>query len=425
MKRASLSLALLLSLLLSGCSGGAVTALKSQSSLPPVQAVRDEAFDLALGDFGLELLRQVRKEGKNTLLSPLSALLCLSMCANGAQGDTLEQFQTVLCGGGSLEALNGSCRSLLETCHALEAGNASLSERYGVTPGESALSIANSLWLDPRVRVEDGFTGRCTGSYEAGLFAADFTQDAARREVNRWIETHTGGHIKNALAELDPDTILALVNAVYFEGKWTQSFDPEDTREAQTFYLEDGSSGQVDLMNSCGRTDLCVTTQAEQGVLLPYKDGRLAFLALLPQAGTSLTEYLETLDGQRLTELIRGAEETHFTLLLPKFTAAWRGSLAESLQAMGLELAFDPDRADFSPMGTDENGNLLYLTAVEHGAGIEVDEQGTRAFSFTFAGMNSAGAAPLEVLRFDRPFVYGIVDLDRGIPLFLGTFETP
>ena len=92
---------------------------------------------------------------------------------------------------------------------------------------------------------------------------------------------------------------------------------------------------------------------------------------------------------------------------------------------MGLELAFDPDRADFSPMGADENGNLLYLTAVEHGAGIEVDEQGTRAFSFTFAGMNSAGAAPLEVLRFDRPFVYGIVDLDRGIPLFLGTFETP
>ena len=61
MKRASLSFALLLSLLLSGCSGGAVTALKAQSSLPPVQAVRDEAFDLALGDFCLELLRQVRK----------------------------------------------------------------------------------------------------------------------------------------------------------------------------------------------------------------------------------------------------------------------------------------------------------------------------------------------------------------------------
>ena len=69
-------------------------------------------------------------------------------------------------------------------------------------------------------------------------------------------------------------------------------------------------------------------------------------------------------------------------------------------------------------------GNPLYISAVEHGAGIEVDEQGTRAFSFTFIGMSGAGAAPPEELVFDRPFVYGIVDLERGVPLFLGTFET-
>lgn len=53
-----------------------------------------------------------------------------------------------------------------------------------------------------------------------------------------------------------------------------------------------------------------------------------------------------------------------------------------------------------------------------------MDEQGTRAFSFTFIGMSGAGAAPPEELVFDRPFVYGIVDLERGVPLFLGTFET-
>ena len=76
-------------------------------------------------------------------------------------------------------------------------------------------------------------------------------------------------------------------------------------------------------------------------------------------------------------------------------------------------------------MGTDEDGNPLSLSAVIHGAGIEVDEQGTRAFAFTFGGMSGGGELPSDPLVFDRPFLYGIVDLERGIPLFLGTFEVP
>ena len=180
----------------------------------------------------------------------------------------------------------------------------------------------------------------------------------------------------------------------------------------------------MDLMSSGGREDRYIGTDAEQGVLLPYRDGRLAFLALMPSQGTPLGEYLDTLDGAALAGLIAGAGTEYFTLRLPKFEMMWSGSLVGALQAMGLTDAFDPDAADFAPMGRDAHGNPLYISAVEHGAGIEVDEQGTRAFSFTFIGMSGAGAAPPEELVFDRPFVYGIVDLERGVPLFLGTFET-
>lgn len=92
---------------------------------------------------------------------------------------------------------------------------------------------------------------------------------------------------------------------------------------------------------------------------------------------------------------------------------------------MGLTRAFAPALADFSAMGTDQGGRPLYLSTVVHGAGIELDEQGTRAFSFTFGGINTISApAPDDILTFDRPFVYAIVDLERCIPLFLGTFET-
>lgn len=51
-------------------------------------------------------------------------------------------------------------------------------------------------------------------------------------------------------------------------------------------------------MSSGGREDRYIGTDAEQGVLLPYRDGRLAFLALMPSQGTPLGEYLDTLDGR-------------------------------------------------------------------------------------------------------------------------------
>ena len=112
MKRRTLSLALALSLLLCACSGSGVTALKTDGASPPVVAAKDDALDQALGDFGTELLRQTRREGENTLLSPLSILFCLSMCANGAGGDTLAEFEALLAGAGDLEGLNANCREI-------------------------------------------------------------------------------------------------------------------------------------------------------------------------------------------------------------------------------------------------------------------------------------------------------------------------
>lgn len=408
MKGKLLSLVLVLSLALTACSGG-TAALKPRTSPPPAAASAQPALDAALGEFGLNLLREVRTPGENTFLSPLSVLLCLSMAANGAAGNTAAQFQDLLAGGADLEALNANCASLLTDYAALENG--------------TELSIADSLWLDRRVRAEDAFVGRCTGTYQAGVFAADFTQDRTRGDINRWIKQNTGGHIENALSEIDPETVLALVNAVYFEGKWQDEFDPGDTME-RPFYGT-GATADRDFMCSGGRSDLYVGTETAGGVLLPYRDGRLALLALMPGEGHTLEDLLDDLDGEALADLIAGREETWLRLYLPKFEVMWKDSLLEPLAALGLTDALDPLLADFSPMGTDEDGNPLYLSTVIHGAGVEVDEQGARAFAFTFGGMSGGAAAPPETLIFDRPFLYGIVDLERGVPLFLGTFEDP
>ena len=158
-------------------------------------------------------------------------------------------------------------------------------------------------------------------------------------------------------------------------------------------------------------------------MVLPYDDGRLGFLAMLPDG--ELDAWLETLDGDTLPALLAAAEEERVLLRLPKFEAEWGGELSDALAAMGLETAFDPDRADFSALGTAPDGPL-YVSSVVHKARIEVNEKGTEAAAATVVGVDGA-AAPTDYreLVLDRPFCYAVVDLERGVPLFLGTFERP
>ena len=156
--------------------------------------------------------------------------------------------------------------------------------------------------------------------------------------------------------------------------------------------------------------------------------GRLAFFALMPGLypdSPDLGQWLDALEGDALSRLVLGAEETLFLhLALPKFEAEWSGQLQDSLRDLGLDAAFTPGLADFSGMGDHPNG--YFLSQVIHAAKIQVNEKGTEAAAATVVTMPAAGEAPEDPpveLVFDRPFLYGIMDLQNGVPLFLGTYE--
>jgi serpin B len=90
---------------------------------------------------------------------------------------------------------------------------------------------------------------------------------------------------------------------------------------------------------------------------------------------------------------------------------------------MGMPLAFDPNRADFSGITTQEP---LYVSKVVHQADISVDEKGTEASAAT-AVMIAAGMAPGQqvTLHIDRPFIFAVRDTKTGAILFLGRVVDP
>lgn len=369
-----------------------------------------ENVDAALSAFGLELLRDVRSaQGETVLLSPLSVALTLAMAANGAEGETLEQFEALLSGECGLEVLNARCSQLIKD--------------YQSLGGSTTCSIANSIWADPDGQIQEDFIGRCAGIFDAQVFQGDLSAPGIVGDLNSWVSEHTNKMIPNIISKpFGEDTATLLVNALYLKNTWANQFDPNSTWE-RGFTHASGSAESMDFLGKGSSTLPYLRGDGVQGVVLPYDDGRLGFFALLPDE--ELDSWLAGLEGDGLSELLAGRKDTQFFYLaLPKFEAEWRGELKDILAALGLEDAFVPGTADFSRLGDDPEG--YYLSQVIHAVKLEVNEKGTEAAAATIAASNSGSSAPPKegiTLIFDRPFLYGIADLETGIPLFLGTFE--
>lgn len=423
MKRTlSLLLACVLGLsLLSGCArAGAKELTADPVRLSDAEQAKygadPPAVHAALADFGLELLQKTREQEQNSVLvSPLSVALALAMTSNGAEGNTLSQFEAVLGGGSSYEAVNWTCNGLLKV--------------YQNLTGSTQCSIANSLWLDPEGQIRDDFVGRCRGIYGAQVFQAELSDAGIVKDLNNWVSDHTNKLIPRIIDQpFGEDTALVLVNALYLKNKWAKEFSPNATREMD-FHHGDGSTSRTDFLRHHSTELSYLQGESAQGAVLPYDDGRLAFFVLLPDVYTdaayvSFPEWLKALEGDALVQLIDSREDAQFLqFAMPKFESEWKGSLIDALSVLGLEDAFVPGTADFSNLGDGPDG--YYISKVVHAARIEVNEKGTEAAAATVVAASGGGAPPEEgvTLVLDRPFLYGIVDLQFGTPLFLGTYE--
>ena len=357
-----------------------------------------EAVNEALASFGLKLLQKTREADKQSpLVSPLSVALALSMTANGADGNTLAQFQEVLGGGVDLEELNAACAQYL-------------SDYQGLL-GSSQCRIANSLWKDHSGGIYEDFVSKCRGYYSAQVYEAELSEPRIVDDLNGWVSDKTNKMIPQIIDQPFPEeTACLLVNALYLKNSWLSEFDPLSTH-TMDFHHAGGPDSQVEYLRKFDTQLSYLQGKGAQGVVLPYDDGRLAFVAILPDLypdSPDLGQWLNNLEGNSLSQLIINREDALFvSFAMPKFTAEWSGSLTDILSELGLEDAFDAARADFSNLGDSPEG--YYISQVIHATKIEVNEKGTEAAAAT--------------LILDRPFLYGIVDLYTGVPLFLGTYE--
>jgi serpin B len=357
-----------------------------------------------------------KSDGGNLAISPAGISLALSMTWAGAKLHTAAEMQRVLHLNSDAASIATGWKAILETWTA---------------PGRSLeLHVANRLYGEQSYEFEQPFLDLTRTRFKAPLELVNLKSDseAARQRINAWVGEVTRQRLQELVptGALDRRARLVLVNAIYFLGTWAEPFLKESTRSAD-FHVSPGVNRRVPMMNRTGSYRFL----HESGVSVievPYSDKDATLLVVLPDAPEGLRSLERSLSLAQLEGWLKQLRPSDVALSLPRFEAKSPVlSLPQLLSSLGMPLAFDRRRADFTgigkPTALDER---LTLGPLFHQAFVKVDENGTEAAAATAVVAVAAGAAlaPVE-FKADHPFLFLLLDKASGLILFLGRVADP
>lgn len=368
---------------------------------------------MAHNDFGLDIFKTLYQQepDKNLFISPTSISLALSMAYNGADGRTKEAMaDTMHIAGLDLDKLNQT--------------SLDLQKRLENADPKVEINIANAIWGDAGEGIEfkQQFVDDTENYYKAKVKSLNFSQVNIVNIINSWVDQKTKGKIPKIIN--DDDFVVALVNAIYFKGDWTNEFDSKLTKE-KNFTLYDGSVKKHPLMEQKRDDFSYLETDDFQAVNLPYGENKiLNMYVFLPKKG--LDSFLGKLDLNNWQNWLSQFKTTEGIVLMPKFKIEYEKELKQILSQLGMSTAFGGG-ADFSRM----TASSLVIDKVIHKTYVEVDEKGTEAAAVTAVLMQ--GTAIMDkpsppssfYMEVNKPFFFVIVDNQSQEILFMGTVKTP
>ncbi|PVD18413.1 hypothetical protein C0Q70_20962 [Pomacea canaliculata] len=339
---------------------------------------REASLSQSVTSFGASLYRQLTSGNlDNLIFSPFSVFTVLSV---------------------------GPQQGVHQTLH-----NAVASLPTSLDPDTNlTLRVANAAYYNPsRITVLPGFSRNIQRLYGGALKPFEDTNPEAA--INSWVEQVTDGMIQNFLppGHINSDTVLMLLNAVFFEGFWVNEFSTGES----DFTTANGTVVRVPMMHRSEGSISFKNIQAlnAQVIELPYKGNRFSLFLIMPNTWDGLMNLERRLDGQPTVSA---------QLFLPKFRLSTGKELNDHLKAMGLRTAFSR-RADFRRISL----RPLSISKVIHKAIIEVTETGSRAAAVTSVELVLL-SLPVQV-NVNKPFVFILRDKTSGLNLFMGRVTDP
>lgn len=383
---------------LSGCTTSSITNLSHTTGSLTLSQVSDIDPDLVKNINDLAFKLQNSSE-KNVFLSSLSIYLALAMTSHGTDAVSYDQFMSLLNPKGLDET------EWLSQLRALQ-GNLNASSPVKI-------SLSNSIWIKDAFKdqVKEDFLARNKEYFGAFIAALDFSKASSLDEINGWVKKNTNKLIDKVLQEIDPATVMILINTIYFKGDWSSKFDKADTKDGIFHGLSDET---VKFMNQT-KAYLYHENDQRQSILLPYEGNKIGMLIVMGKDNStqisSNDQFLNELNALQLSSV---------DLKMPKVDIATSMKLNDSLIALGLSDPFDSNLADFSRLAQAD----LYIGKVLHKARLIIDEEGTEAAAATTVIIDVTSMPTSDhQMTVDHPFQVFIVDLENNMILFSGSIN--
>lgn len=367
-------------------------------------AAEKAAASRALG-FQTDFFRAVNalpdNAGKNVVVSPLSAQVLLSILANTAGQQQAAEI---------MEALD---------CNNMDAIN-SLAVKYQsalpMVDDAVKMTLANSMWYNNRYTVNPEPASRLGEVFGIEPVASDFNDgEKVSGEINRWAADKTNNLIREITqpAQIRPDLLAVMANALYFSGEWANPFDAAKT-EKEAFAAVDGQA-TVDMMKNDGMQHV-MTGEAYSAVKMELgASGKFYALFVLPAEGTDINDFVETFDARTATPF----KDDAVTFWLPKFKFETPDIyLNQPFAHLGMNSLNSLVETDFFMEKPDAYYDVFQKSV------ISFEEKGAKGAAITWNTMSTATGDPVEVSRpevkLNRPFLFFINEASTDACIFAG-----
>ena len=320
------------------------------------------------------------KKGENLIISPLSIFQALSLAANGAKEKTQSEMLEVLQSEtiDELNELNYKILSEFKKFTAIEIANAVMT-KFSPLKDFSDIALKYLAPIEPLDSVE---------------------------QVNNWCSNKTHGKIDKILEQLNPSTVMLVLNAVYFKGEWASKFETYGTQKLP-FYNFGNEETEIDTMDQIDHFGYYEDKKV-QAIELKFLNDSMSAIIILPAEGTDINKYIDTLSisNEEYNKIIEGLNNFKVHIQLPKFELEFKENLNDALISLGMYNAFDENNADFT--GLREEGHI-FINQVIHKTYLKVFEDGCEAAAVTvidFAENSIPRPEKIYDMKVNRPVLF-------------------
>lgn len=347
---------------------------------------------------------------ENEVYSPLSLYVALSMLLPGTSETTHDEL---------LEGLSISSREEFE-----EMVQPLLKKNNILDNDEDYASLlTNSIWLqDGREDFDEDKLALLQDRYQAMHQFVDFKNETESKEmIEAFIDEQTNGFIKELDLNIEPSTVLLLLNTLYFKDQWYKEFTQETNFE---FTNKNNEVKEIDGVVTTLKNPKYYQKDDLEMVTVPFLNGN-QMLFIKPDNIEQFFNQEKISDIYMILKESKQLEATDVQLTMPEVDISSSFTdLNEFLSTLGFSELMS-DAPYLSYIEGQKNG--MRISDIIQQARITVDREGAEAAAYTAIAVEETSVSidqeEIE-MALDQPYVMVVLS-SENIPMFVSTVLDP